>query len=982
MLRFVLAAAALVPCAYSQNPGSVVNQPSFNWIEQIDNSGLDSFAGLGVDAAGNTYIAGSTSAINFPVQSAAQKTIASSGLYRITGTGSAYSSLPLPSATFVAIDPQNPNTIYVVSNQKLLRSANGGSSFTTLAVPAKQVWTVAINPSNDQIIYAGTFDQGLFKSTDGGATWSPSNGSLVAVEPGEFEFQSIWIDPNHPNVLLAYALGSLYRSADAGSTWQLILSDAFITTLNFDQSVPGLIYIVDNQGNVSVSTDEGQTFAALKTPVPFGTVIPDPSKAGRLIGLAMQAIYVSADSGVSWTLAQNLPSPVNFDVYAADWAHGLLCFVSSRVLEVPADLSSVTAVGPPSVAQIFSIAAANGIVYSANAGSRDVYVTKLDSSGNIVYSTYFGGSGDDGATAIAVDLAGDVYVTGITNSADFPVTKGAYAGAGPSFVFKLNPDGSVAYSTYGPAGSTGIAALSLDATGAVYVGGVDLGGLATTPGAYQTTCQYCGITSNGFFGVITESGYAFKLDPTGSTLVYSTYIGGEYELAPTIISSIAAAPDGSLYLAGFGGLFHLNAAGSAVLGSASASPQTFTPQTLGLAPDGTIYVGGTANQFTTTPGAFQTAYNVIPSLGNGYSNLPAAFIARWDAQLANVLDATYFGPGKSINAIAFDAAGNVYLGGGTSQQGLPTRTPLQLGFAPSTGFLSELSGDLSTLIFSGYFGDTDNFSVGGIGVLRGGSGGVAIGGLAAPQNGSNSGPFNPWVNSVEVVPTPSIRIDSIVNAASLLDGPISPGEIIVVQGAGFGSSPDLTINGASVPVLTSTATSITLQVPQGLAIGAAEIAVAGIPFIEATSNRVLVQVNPASPAIFSQNGSGVGQGYVLNKDGTLNTPSNPAAPGDPISVFANGVGPVSVNQGYAVSQYPVDVYVDGLFANGIEAFLNPVPQYPGIGVYEIQVYIPNPPDLVSANPNLQNFTYPPLVPLTMKVNGVASQNGITISISQ
>ena len=57
--------------------------------------------------------------------------------------------------------------------------------------------------------------------------------------------------------------------------------------------------------------------------------------------------------------------------------------------------------------------------------------------------------------------------------------------------------------------------------------------------------------------------------------------------------------------------------------------------------------------------------------------------------------------------MTLDASGNLYVGGNTAPQGLPTRTPLQGGFAESTGFLSELSGDLSTLLFSTYFGDNE-----------------------------------------------------------------------------------------------------------------------------------------------------------------------------------------------------------------------------------------------------------------------------------
>src|ERR1019366_382883 len=100
--------------------------------------------------------------------------------------------------------------------------------------------------------------------------------------------------------------------------------------------------------------------------------------------------------------------------------------------------------------------------HSGSPGLNDVFVTKLDPSGNIVYSTYFGGSGDDIATAMTVDPAGNVYVTGTTTSTNFPTTPGTYSPSvpppsfpgpvfgfnGSSFLFRLNPDGAVGYSTY------------------------------------------------------------------------------------------------------------------------------------------------------------------------------------------------------------------------------------------------------------------------------------------------------------------------------------------------------------------------------------------------------------------------------------------------------------------------------------------------------------------------------------------------------
>lgn len=141
--------------------------------------------------------------------------------------------------------------------------------------------------------------------------------------------------------------------------------------------------------------------------------------------------------------------------------------------------------------------------------------------------------------------------------------------------------------------------------------------------------------------------------------------------------------------------------------------------------------------------------------------------------------------------MTFDAAGNLYVGGSTGPSGLPTRTPFQGGFASTTGFLSELTGDLSTLLFSSYFGDSEYFGVQGVGVDPNGT--VRIGGVTGQVGSPNAGPSNVYVNSLALAPPPALRIDAVVNAASLLDGSISAGETIVVQGAGFGSGAQLLI---------------------------------------------------------------------------------------------------------------------------------------------------------------------------------------------
>ncbi len=982
MFRFLLAASLLVPVAFAQN------LPGFQWIQEIDSSGGDSFAGLGVDAVGNTYIAGSTYSATFPVKAAAQSHSASAGLYRIDGPGSAYAALGITSAYYVVVDPQNPNTIYAVTPSGLQRSVNAGAAFTPISVPSANLWSLAINPANDQILYVGTFDKGLLKSTDGGATWNASNGSLQPAQPNEFEFEGIWIDPTNPNTVFANALAEFIRSSDGGATWQVLFSGTDILSVTFDAANPGVLYAATNQGTVSKSTDHGLTFVSLTTPTGFGAVLPDPNHSGRLIGSTPGGLYESDDGGATWTekIAFTFSNPDT--ILAADWANGFLYTGNQYVVRITSDLQTQTPVGPPSIGFIGNIAISNGHAYVAVQGTRDVFVTKLDPAGNIVYSTYYGGTGDDIATAMTADKSGNVYVTGTTTSGDFPVTKGAFAASGGAFLFKLNPDGTVGYSTRF-SGATP-AALAVDAAGSAYVVGSSLGNLPVTPGAFQSTCP-CGVFSTGFntavrpngvttdLAIITESGFATKFDPSGATLVYSTYVGGTQAFSNNIVSVIAVAPDGTAYLGGGNGIFHLNATGSALLASLTSAP--IGPQAMAVAADGSLYVAGSTQtgatvQFQPTAGAFEATVPGPPQLpGQGSYYVPSEVIAKWDAGLTHMLAATYFGGAKQTTAIAFDSAGNVYIGGETPPLGLPARTPLQEGFASGTGFLSELSGDLSTLLFSTYLGNNQPFQVQGLGVSTDGN--VVIGGVTGQLNNVNSSPMNIWVNSVTPAPPPALRIDAVVNAASLLDGAISAGETIVVQGAGFGSSAQLSIGGVAVQPVSMSSSSITAVVP---ASAPANAAVVQVTSGSASSNQVLVPVTTAAPGIFSQNGNGYGQGYILNKDGTLNTPSNPAKPGDPITVFATGVGPVSFTQGYAVTQYPVDVYVDGFFADGIEAFMGPVSGLPG-SVYQIQVYVPNPATLVSANPNLKGFVFPPLVGVTMVINGVVSQYGISFSIS-
>ncbi len=326
-------------------------------------------------------------------------------------------------------------------------------------------------------------------------------------------------------------------------------------------------------------------------------------------------------------------------------------------------------------------------------GLWDGFVTKLNPQGNaLVYSTYLGGSGFDFPIGgVAVDSAGNAYVTGMTNSPDFPTKNPLYGFNGAicnsfpfeakgdikppapcldAFVTKINPEGSaLVYSTYlGGSGHEEAWSIAVDAQGNAYLRGFTTStDFPTTDDAYQRT--YGGGSSDAF---------VTKLNPQGSALVYSTYLGGSGD-----------------------------------------EDQGFH----GIAVDssGNAYVGGATNStnFPTTPGALQTA------LGGGTCGSPPrlcydAFVAKLNPAGSQLVYSTYLGGSKDdfANHLALDSAGNVYVGGETNSLDFPTQNPLQPNFGggPRDAFVAKLNPDGSALVYSTYLGGSRVDSAYGIAV--------------------------------------------------------------------------------------------------------------------------------------------------------------------------------------------------------------------------------------------------------------------------
>lgn len=319
----------------------------------------------------------------------------------------------------------------------------------------------------------------------------------------------------------------------------------------------------------------------------------------------------------------------------------------------------------------------------------DAFVTKLNSTGSgLLYSTFLGGPGGDYGRGIAVDAAGNAYVTGYTYSSQtsFPTTPNAFqrinGGYIDAFVSRINTTlsgtASLVYSTYlgGSNGDLG-EAIATDGAGIAYVTGytysqynVDrVGGFPVTPTAYQSNNTYTTTTYADAFITLINS------NSSGSaSLMYSTYFGGALQDQG---SGIAIDSSKNVYFTG----------------------ATYS------------------TDFPTTPNAYQRTY-----AGNLANHTNNAFVAKLNPSVAGkagLVYSTYLGgsSGDSGAGIAVDGAGNAYVTGVTASSNFPTfNTSHKTLMGTSDAFVTVLSPAGNSLIFSTYLGGAGGDAGNGIAV--------------------------------------------------------------------------------------------------------------------------------------------------------------------------------------------------------------------------------------------------------------------------
>ncbi len=352
-------------------------------------------------------------------------------------------------------------------------------------------------------------------------------------------------------------------------------------------------------------------------------------------------------------------------------------------------------------------------------GKFDAFVTRINAAGTgIVYSTYFGGGGEDAGRGIAVDSSGSVYVAGITNSQDF-TTRNAFQPAitglaEDAFITRINAEGTgLIYSSYlGGSNIDQAFAITLDAGGDAYVAG------STASSDFRTRNPL----QPGYRGNTDVFVARVRGDSAGSSLIYSTYIGGS---AFDEAYGIALDAFGNAYVTGVTSSNDYNTINPLQPNNAGGGSDAFVTKinAQGSALIFSTYLGGSAvdvaygitvdlntNAYVTGH-TFSTDYPVFNPLQDTNRGNADAFVTRLNASGAGFVYSTYLGgsAGDFARGIAVDANSNAYIAGRTASTDLPTRNALQPNNRGNLdAFVARLNLTGSQLVYSTYLGGAED----------------------------------------------------------------------------------------------------------------------------------------------------------------------------------------------------------------------------------------------------------------------------------
>jgi len=917
----------------------LVIDPQIVFDKSFGGSGFSTATGIARDTKGGLYVAGSTSSMDFGTVNPIQSHLGGGPLLVTAGTGQTF-TFPLlqgaASVRAIAAAPSAPLVVYVATPVGIFQSVDGGTTWAPTAGVGLPATALAVDASSATTLYAAT-QQGIFVSTDGAASWQPSTNGLTGSG-----FLTIVADPAQTGTVYASVQSppALFRSTDFGQTWtQLSLAPNQLTSAVNAIVIGsnGAILLATNQG-ILISTDGGDSWiAGAGLPVQNNQTLaisPDDPSIVYLVNSSSK-VQRSTDGGQTFStvfssihltqLSRVVVDPRNpSTVYVTDYD---LLFRSTDAGETWSQLSLPNSITP----QTIFISPADSRIFLGIYSPNNVFVTKWSADGSqVLYSTYLGGSGRDGASGIAVDANGSAYVTGGTTSSDFPTTLGAFQTKLNStedvFIAKLSPDGSrLIYSTLLGSQSAVSTSIALDNSGNIVITGFTPGTFPVTNG-FQTV-PVTGCYMNPSPNILT-SGAAFvtRIAADGKSLISSTLLGGS---CATYGKGVALDASGNAWVAGwtlspdfpvtsdalqpkFGGgiydgfLARFNPSGGLDYSTYMGGDGYDVLNAIALDQAGNIYVTGESGGLSqpASAGAFQSQVDAsCPVFFIGptqYVPQGNALVVKLDPKAHSIQRLTYLGAPLCLSgsAITVDSSGQPWISApyvsGTPQ----TANPFQIGVGQ--GFISKFSADFTQLLFSTYF---DSIS----GIALDSSGTAYVAGAAPFNNLSGAQPA--FIAKID--PTPAaISLDSVIGVVpseeafcptpacplhpSLFRG-IAAGELIRIVGKKMGPAAttpgviqsgvlatnvagvQVTFDGVAVPLLSVSAQEIDLIAPFELtkSITTMQVAYNGVK-----SNPVQVAVTGTVLQILG----------VFNEDFSPNSASNPAQAGSQMMLYLAGAG--------------------------------------------------------------------------------------------
>ncbi|HEX8265317.1 MAG TPA: FG-GAP-like repeat-containing protein [Pyrinomonadaceae bacterium] len=419
----------------------------------------------------------------------------------------------LPFATTVALDPRNSDTVLVGGSGDIYRTTNGGTTWSRVTPSGlfSAINNFTFDHSNPQTVYALTSGR-LFKSVNNGAIWTLISNGLPTGN-----ILDLVSDRNNGNNLFAATGFGLFQSTNAGINWSLINVPNLISVraVTQDSSNPQVFHLVTSSGSYFRSTDSGASWTQINSGLSGNSLLSVLSvENGVLLGG-----YTGTDA-----FAVKFNSSGNSLVFSTFLGGTFNDVGTGIVSDQEANLYLVGVTGSTN----FPL---ENPIQANNAGGQDVFVSKINANGSaLVYSTYLGGSTTDSGSSIALDSDKNVYLTGSTVSANYPVQNALQLTCAScasfqndAFLTKINSAGNaLVYSTFlgGQGADTG---LSLDV------------GSSAAPIVVGTTASANFPLQNPVQATLGGSTDAFvtKYNANGDGFEYSTFFGGSFSESAT-----------------------------------------------------------------------------------------------------------------------------------------------------------------------------------------------------------------------------------------------------------------------------------------------------------------------------------------------------------------------------------------------------------------------------------------------------------------